>query len=421
MLLFRYNPRNRESLNGQFQCGRLVKERWARPDSNRRPPPCEGSFSKLEPLLSFFTTDYRPVKEIQTCYDEESKGNLYAESEELFGASYRRTGNKNGLFLQSTAEHPQDRVKEVPQGSLDSLELHFSHDELESYTEYRKTELTRKSADWINRASNAFWLATFGTISAKTLSDLRKETLSKYKCEDSKSNVLTFAAAFLKHLAKIHLDMRYRSFELFLERPRRIKVRKNVTSRIVTKEDIESILDHIRRAECRGIISMARAEQYTAFTVFGALTGQRSMATMMKLTVGQLCDTLRARKPVLRVEPSQDKIRMEHYVPLHPQVVEVLKPLLDGRQDDELMFNHGSFWMWVKRQKIPMSRFKGHFVLGGLRKFCEQHGDAIGWEQSNRAYIMTHGVSGIDWKHYKHALPEHVYDIYMRYWEGAAS
>jgi hypothetical protein len=29
---------------------------------------------------------------------------------------------------------------------------------------------------------------------------------------------------------------------------------------------------------------------------------------------------------------------------------------------------------------------------------------------------MTHGVSGIDWKHYKHLLPEDVYDIYMRYW-----
>jgi hypothetical protein len=72
--------------------------------------------------------------------------------------------------------------------------------------------------------------------------------------------------------------------------------------------------------------------------------------------------------------------------------------------------------MWIKRQKIPMSRFGGHFALGDLRKFCEQFGDAIGWDQSNRAYILTHGVSGIDWKHYKHPLPEHVYDVYMQYW-----
>jgi len=174
----------------------------------------------------------------------------------------------------------------VPIEGLANLELQFDHDELVNYTEYRKTELTRKSADWINRASIAFWLSTCGIISAITLTDLRKKTLAKYKCEDSKSKVLTFAVAFLKHLARTHLDMRYRSFELFLERPRRIKVRKNVTSRIVTKEDIECVLDHIHRAECRGVISRSKAEQYAAFTIFGAFTGQRSMATMMKLTVG---------------------------------------------------------------------------------------------------------------------------------------
>jgi integrase len=356
------------------------------------------------------------VKEIQMQSGEESEGEHCASSKKDLGASYRETDSRNGLFLELTTEHPQGGLQKASQGGLVNLELQFGHDELVSYTEYRKTELTRKSADWINRASKAFWLSTFGTISAATLSDLRTKTLAKYKCEDSKSKVLTFAAAFLKHLAKMHLDVRYRSFELFLERPRSVKVRKNVTNRIVVKEDVERVIDHIRRAESRGIISRARAEQYTAFTVFGALTGQRSMATMMKLTVGQFRAALMDSKPVLRIEPLQDKIRMEHYVPLHPQVIEAIQPLLDGRQYDELMFKHGSFWMWVKRQKIPMSRFEGHFVLGDLRKFCEQHGDAIGWDQSNRAYVMTHGVSGIDWKHYKHPLPETVYDIYMRYW-----
>jgi hypothetical protein len=29
---------------------------------------------------------------------------------------------------------------------------------------------------------------------------------------------------------------------------------------------------------------------------------------------------------------------------------------------------------------------------------------------------MTHGVSGIDWNHYKHPLPEHVYDVYIQFW-----
>ncbi len=32
-----------------------------------------------------------------------------------------------------------------------------------------------------------------------------------------------------------------------------------------------------------------------------------------------------------------------------------------------------------------------------------------------RAYILAHGVSGIDWAYYKHPLPEYAYDTYMRY------
>jgi hypothetical protein len=123
-----------------------------------------------------------------------------------------------------------------------------------------------------------------------------------------------------------------------------------------------------------------------------------------------------SEKPVLLVDSSQDKIRMSHYVPLHPRVVEALKPLLVGRDDDELMFSHSSFLQWIKRQKIPMSRFQKHFALGDLRKFAEQQGDVIQWHQSNKNYIMTHGVSGVDWAHYKHPLPENVYEIYMRYW-----
>jgi hypothetical protein len=101
-------------------------------------------------------------------------------SKEDFCASYRQTDSKNGLFLELSTEHPQGRLQEVPESGLLSLKLQFGRNELVSYTEYRKTELTRKSGDWINRASAAFWLSTLGTVSAETLTDLRKKTLAKY-------------------------------------------------------------------------------------------------------------------------------------------------------------------------------------------------------------------------------------------------
>jgi integrase len=204
---------------------------------------------------------------------------------------------------------------------------------------------------------------------------------------------------------------------VFLDRSKALRERKNITSRIITKEDIENILNYIRKSQRDGSISYYRALQYVAFVVFGAYTGQRSLATISKLSVGQFRDVLKSEKPVLHVKSSQDKIKMEHYVPLHPRVVDVLRPLLDGQKDDELMFAYNSFNQWIKRQKIPLSRISGHFVLGDLRKFAEQYGDIIQWDQSNRAYILTHGISGVEWSHYRHPLPENVYDVYMQYWK----
>ena len=107
---------------------------------------------------------------------------------------------------------------------------------------------------------------------------------------------------------------------------------------------------------------------------------------------------------------------MAHYCPLHPQVVEAILPLVEDRMDDEPMFTHLVFERWAKLKKIKLTRSNFHFMLGDLRKFAEQHGDVIGWDQSNRAYILTHGVSGVEWTHYRHPLPEYVYNVYMKYW-----
>ncbi len=202
---------------------------------------------------------------------------------------------------------------------------------------------------------------------------------------------------------------------MFLELPKTVKTRKAVTGRIVTIDDIRNVLAYITRAYEEGRINEHRYRYYSAFVIFGALTGQRSESTIAQVTVGQFRDALRMDKPVLRVAPEQDKIRLGHEVPLHPYVVEAVESLLENRNDSEKAVEDISFLMWVKREKIPMSRFNGHFVLGDLRKFAEQHGDVIGWDQSNRAYILTHGVSGVEWGHYRHPLPEYVYDIYTRY------
>jgi integrase len=310
------------------------------------------------------------------------------------------------------ANTPQDRKADEP------LALGFTRDELDHFTAQRKDGLAEKSHYWIEKSSEALWACTEGVISHKTVENLREKTLQKYTSADSYSKVLSFAKSFLKFLATTRAEPGYQTFTPYLELPKAVKERKRITSRIVTQEDINNVLQHIAKAEREGEISHERSAQYSAFVLFGGYTGQRSEATIAKLNVGQFRTALALDKPVLEVDPSQDKIRMSHYVPLHPRVIRALERLLTGRNDDELMFTHSSFKQWIKRQKIPMSRFQKHFALGDLRKFAEQNGDAIQWEQSNRAYILTHGVSGVSWSHYRNPLPENVYDIYMGYWEN---
>ena len=91
------------------------------------------------------------------------------------------------------------------------------------------------------------WKFTKGSITKETIDKLRLFVLNKYQSEWSHNKVLSFAKAFLKFLIKVRLDTRYHAFEVFLDRPRAVKTRNNVTSRIFTKEDIENVLAYTAR------------------------------------------------------------------------------------------------------------------------------------------------------------------------------
>jgi integrase len=300
--------------------------------------------------------------------------------------------------------------------SLDSLQLTFSRDQLVTYKKWRIAGLDRKSVNWMNKATDIVWSYTHGIISKETMDAVRNIALTKYKCVYSQRKVLYFAKGLLKYLAKTTFDTRFGAFKLFLEMPKVLKTRKHVTSRIVTKEDVENVLKAIEQAFSKGRIDNYHYLNYKAIVLFGAFTGQRPLATIARLTVRQFEDAVKMEKPVIDVLPEQDKIRFQHYCPIHPQIVEAILPVLEGRRDSEHVFKQLSFQEWLKYTNIRLLHGSARIVNGDLRKFCEQHGDIIQWDQSNKNYIMTHGVSGVDWRFYKHPLPEHVYDVYMKYW-----
>lgn len=92
---------------------------------------------------------------------------------------------------------------------------------------------------------------------------------------------------------------------------RKIKERQHVTSRIVTKDVVENVLNAVEQARIVGRIDNYHYLNNKAITLFGAFTGQRPLATIARLTVGQFREATKMEKPVFNVQPAQDKVRME--------------------------------------------------------------------------------------------------------------
>ena len=200
--------------------------------------------------------------------------------------------------------------------------------------------------------------------------------------------------------------------------PKAIKERKRVTKRVITIDDIKNVIKAILKKDYERRLKL----NFVAMVLFGAYTGQRPY-TIKKLETEQFEKALEKELPVLLIEAKQDKIRMEHYVPLHPKLIPFLQAVLKDREKEKF-FEYMAFENHLKRDlRVRLLRAeelkeeKRHFVIGDLRKFAEQHGDIIKWDQSNKNYIMTHNVSGIDWERYKSPLPEYVYMNYLEAWK----
>jgi hypothetical protein len=87
--------------------------------------------------------------------------------------------------------------------------------------------------------------------------------------------------------------------------------------------------------------------------LFGSFSVQRPQATIGRLTGGQFRNAVCEEKAVLDILPEQDKIRMQHYCLLHPQVGGVIAPLLGEQCDDGPTFKQPSFERWLKQLREP--------------------------------------------------------------------
>jgi hypothetical protein len=129
---------------------------------------------------------------------------------------------------------------------------------------------------------------------------------------------------------------------------------------------------------------------------------------------------------VLKVDADQDKIGMEHYVPIHPQLIPILTSIINepDRFWDRTGQINGSYRVfdylgatrWLRENPIQLKHTRGKLELKDIRKYFEQKSDEVGFNDANKNFIMSHGVSSINWQSYKQFLPENVYKRYMACW-----
>jgi hypothetical protein len=73
---------------------------------------------------------------------------------------------------------------------------------------------------------------------------------------------------------------------------------------------------------------------------------------------------------------------VQHYCRLRGQVMDATLPTLNGQAKHNPMFKQLSLERWLKQQKLQLSYCDRHFVPSDLRKFCEEQGDLLQWDQS---------------------------------------
>jgi integrase len=266
----------------------------------------------------------------------------------------RQSGDVIFRFKSRENNISTEKLNSPRQETLATLEFKYTKKELNSFLTWRTAGLAHKSSVWLFKAAEVFWKHTKGTISKNSLEPLRAFLFKKYDDFYAQSKVLNFTKGFLKYQAKLTLDPRYLAFDMFLEKPRVRKIKKKMTARVVTKDDIEHVLAVIKQQMLRGAIGEEHARQFAGVVLFGAFTGQRPYSTIKQLRVEQFREALKLEKPVVHVEPAQDKIRMEHYVPLHPQLAGVM----------------GGSVRWQRRRRIDV-------YLGKLPQVAAEAADSL--------------------------------------------
>jgi len=271
--------------------------------------------------------------------------------------------------------------------------------------------ISKKSYNWIYKILNDFYSFSQGSLNKARLIDYAQHLFRKYPSHSTRHKHFIYIRNFITHLSRTRDDPYITSLLVYFEMPKVRREVKLLTSRIIVLKDISNALSVIQRST----LPEKTKQNYCCAILFLAYSGQR-VITACRLTVSQFNAALNQSPPVLTVDAKQDKIRMAHYCPIHPAIIPHIIDTIEGRSSDECLFSYEGLKQWLSRNPVLLSQTTGNLQLKDLRKFFEQKSDEIGFTDSNKNFIMSHGVSSINWTSYKQFLPENVYKTYMKHW-----
>lgn len=300
--------------------------------------------------------------------------------------------------------------------SSQARELEFAKDDLDRWVNQRLRD-SPKSRDWVVKTADLVWSITEGIITTDTLDSLADYTLSTYRGQSIKK-VFMYTRNFLKTMAKVHFDdNRWVNYHTYFEKPRTTEPIELPDP--VYVDDINRLIDRFKSRYTDGIIDEGRYYQHVGYALFVALSGQRGENSAL-LRVEQFQRALELDQPMIVVEARQDKNSIEHLAPIHPVIVPLIERLIDGKDSHEALFNYGVYTRFVAAHSDVMLSTGTKFTLKYCRKFFQQHADESGLNDLYRRYVMTHGTSDVEFRHYQNVSrnPEALYDDYMRAFGG---
>lgn len=265
---------------------------------------------------------------------------------------------------------------------------------------------------------------TGGKLNRKTLIDFQNWYMTTYDSFDVLRKYYTYTRAFLEYVYKVTGNPLARDLKDILDKPERPS--KKINPIIIREDDVRNIIRAIYNIPRDSHVSLQRYSyskiKFIAAILLAAYTGQRPDATIAKLDFKDLEEALSRKPPMLWIPEEKDKESFPHWVPLHPVVVEWLKPVLEfhhvqPQASKNSVFPYNSIRKLFTRIDVKAIHTGRKITYSHLRKFFEQMcNNVLMFHPGLRDYIMAHNTGSLDVQSYDGKLPLEIYDQYMQAW-----